>query len=349
MRFPPLALSFMLVCACERATISAPEPDASTRAELTEIEAEGEARAEAVASRLVGQPAPAVTLTTIEGKKIDLGELYGQKPVYLKFWATWCVPCRQQMPEFQRIHETFGDRLEIIAVNVGYADDEAAVREYLTEIDLKMPIAVDDGQLADLLDLRVTPQHVLIGLDGRIAYIGHLDGEPFHAALTAALSGDREGAAVAAHPSPEISRSMQPGDALGNLSVKTIDGVTIALGSTDGRRGILFFSPWCESYLADSRAAISEACRLGREEVEKRAAEGDRKWLAVSDRLWSTESDLEQYRDDTETKVPLALDSTGEIFRLFGVRQIPAAALIDRGRLVETIDSAELAAAKIQP
>jgi peroxiredoxin len=341
----------MLFCACERASIPAPGPEASTRTEPTEaeIEAEGEARAEQVASRLVGRPAPAVTLTTIEGKKIDLAELSGQKPIYLKFWATWCVPCRKQMPDFQRIYETFGDRMEIIAVNVGYADDEAAVRKYLTEIDLQMPIAVDDGQLADLLDLRVTPQHVLIGSDGRIAYVGHLDGEPFREALNAALAGGHEGAAVAAHPSPEVSKSLQPGDKLGSLSVRTIEGEMIALGPSSGRRGILFFSPWCESYLADSRPAISEACRLGREQVEKRAAEGERKWPAVSDRLWATESDLEQYRSDTATKVPLALDSTGEIFRLFGVRQIPAVALIDDGRLVEIIDSTDLAATKLQP
>jgi thioredoxin-like negative regulator of GroEL len=88
---------------------------------------------------------------------------------------------------------------------------------------------------------------------------------------------------------------------------------------------------------------------MGREQVEKRAAEGERTWLAVSDRLWATESDLEQYRSDTATKVPLALDSTEEIFRLFGVRQIPAVALIDDGRLVEIIDSTDLAATKLQP
>lgn len=335
MRFQALALSLLLFCACERAEVPVPE--------LTEIEAEGEARAEAVASRLVGQPAPALTLTTIEGKKIDLGEVYGKKPVYLKFWATWCVPCRQQMPEFERISKTLGDRLQVIAVNVGYADDEAAVRKYLTEVDLSMPIAVDDGQLADMLELRVTPQHVLIGLDGRISYIGHLDGKPFHEALDSVLSGSRDSATTAAvHPAPLASTALQPGDSLGGLTVETISGEPIALAS--GQWGILFFSPWCEWYLAESRPEISEACRLGRERVEKRALEGDRKWVAVSDRLWATVSDLEQYQSDTQTKVPLALDSTGEVFRLFGVRQIPAIAVIDDGRLVRMVNPADAAA-----
>jgi thiol-disulfide isomerase/thioredoxin len=345
MRIQGLAVLLALFGACDRAEV--PEPESSTHVEPTEIEAEGEARAEAVASRLVGQPAPAVTLTTIEGKKINLTELYGEKPVYLKFWATWCVPCRQQMPEFQRIYEAYGDRMEVIAVNVGYADDEAAVRRYLTEIDLKMPIAVDDGRLADLLDLRVTPQHVLIGLDGRIAYVGHLDGEPFQKALAAVLADSPTTVSAVEHPSPESSHVLKPGEPVGDISVETIEGDEVALGGTGEPRGVLFFSPWCESYLAESRPAISEACRSAREKIEKRAAEGKRKWLAVSDRLWASDADLEQYRRETQTKAPLALDATGDVFRLFGVRQIPAVALIDDGRLIKILDSEALAAADL--
>jgi thiol-disulfide isomerase/thioredoxin len=55
---------------------------------------EGEQRAEAVGHTLIGSPAPRMVLKTIDGETIDLGKLYGKKAVYLKFWATWCVPCR---------------------------------------------------------------------------------------------------------------------------------------------------------------------------------------------------------------------------------------------------------------
>jgi len=324
MRLTVFLILVMLCVGCEQAEV--PEDAAA--------EAEGEARAGAVAEQLVGQPGPAMTLTTIDGAKIDLAEFYGKKPVYLKFWATWCVPCRKQMPEFERIYETLGDRLEVIAVNTGFADDEDAVRKYLSEVELKMPIAVDDGRLADLLDLQVTPQHVLIGLDGRIAYIGHLDGEPLDQALRAVLAGSV--GTVATPTVPKAEKMLRLGDMVDEMPVATIDGETVEMGSANGEPlGVVFFSPWCESYLAESRPEVSVACRRAREAVEKEAAEGERKWIAVSDRLWATEGDLEQYRTDSGTLVRLALDATGEIFRRFGVRQIPTIALIDADGRIE--------------
>jgi len=54
------------------------------------------------------QGAPRLNLETIDGDVIDLGGLYGRKAVYIKFWATWCVPCRQQMPHFEQAYETAG-------------------------------------------------------------------------------------------------------------------------------------------------------------------------------------------------------------------------------------------------
>src|SRR5690606_7879728 len=60
------------------------------------LDDEGERRARTAGASLIGRPGPVAVLETIDGTKIDLAELYGKKPVYLKFWATWCVPCRQQ-------------------------------------------------------------------------------------------------------------------------------------------------------------------------------------------------------------------------------------------------------------
>src|SRR5579871_5845775 len=100
----------------------------------------GEQRASAAGQGLVGSPGPRVTLRTIDGKTIDLGSLYGKKAVYLKFWATWCVPCREQMPHFERTYESEGNDLEVIAVNAGFNDSIEDVREYLSKLKLKMPI-----------------------------------------------------------------------------------------------------------------------------------------------------------------------------------------------------------------
>src|SRR5580693_6085021 len=135
---------------------------------------------------LLGMPAPRLVLKTLDGATIDLGQLYGRQAVYLKFWATWCVPCREQMPHFQHAFETAGPDMEVIAVNTGFNDSLDAVRTYRGRLGITMPIVIDDGSLAAAFGLRVTPQHIVIGRDGRILYVGHLADARLDAALTAA-------------------------------------------------------------------------------------------------------------------------------------------------------------------
>ncbi len=82
----------------------------------------GEQRAQQAGRALIGTPAPRLVLKTIDGETIDLKRLYGRQAVYLKFWATWCVPCRQQMPHFEHTYETAGPDLAVIAINAGFND-----------------------------------------------------------------------------------------------------------------------------------------------------------------------------------------------------------------------------------
>ena len=130
----------------------------------------GASRAKLAGKALIGQPGPAAILQTIDGQRIDLASYYGKKPVYLKFWATWCVPCREQMPAFEKAFQQYGDKLAVVAVNAGYSDTETEVKSYRAQHGLHMPIVIDDGSLAASLNLRVTPQHIVIGRDGRIQH-----------------------------------------------------------------------------------------------------------------------------------------------------------------------------------
>src|SRR5579863_8825483 len=146
-------------------------------------ESEGQQLAQQAGQSLIGTPAPSLVLKTIDGKTIDLGKLYGKKAVYLKFWATWCVPCRQQMPHFESTYEHAGPDLAVIAINAGFNDPLEDVKAYQKAVGLKMPIVIDDGRLADALHLRVTPQHIVIGRDGKVVYIGHLVDDRLESAL----------------------------------------------------------------------------------------------------------------------------------------------------------------------
>src|SRR5215471_4910745 len=82
----------------------------------------GPERALAAGEGFVGSLAPKMVVKTIDGEQIDLGSLYGKKAVYLKFWATWCQPCREQMPHFEHIYQSAGPDLAVIAVNIGVDD-----------------------------------------------------------------------------------------------------------------------------------------------------------------------------------------------------------------------------------
>src|SRR5277367_3635457 len=92
--------------------------------------ASGQQRAQDAGRALIGKPAPRLVLTTIDGATIDLAHLYGKQAVYLKFWATWCVPCRQQMPHFEHTYETAGPDLAVIAINVGFNDSLEEIQKY---------------------------------------------------------------------------------------------------------------------------------------------------------------------------------------------------------------------------
>src|SRR6266481_10058852 len=107
----------------------------------------GQQLAESAGHSLIGKPAPRLVVTTIDGETIDLGRLYGKQAVYLKFWATWCVPCREQMPHFEHTYETAGSDLAVIAVDVGFNDSIDAVRQYRRQMGITMPIVFDDGRM----------------------------------------------------------------------------------------------------------------------------------------------------------------------------------------------------------
>lgn len=300
----------------------------------------GQARAEAAGRELIGKPAPRLVLQTIDGQSIDLGALYGKQAVYLKFWATWCTPCREQMPHFEHAYEQSGPDLAVIAVDTGFNDSLEEVRKYRAALHLQMPIVIDDGRLAAALNLRVTPQHVVIGRDGRIRYVGHLA----DAALEQALADARSAPTVAAAgTAPKDEPRYAVGDTLPALSLHTVGGKPFALHGKERQPTVLvFLSPWCESYLATTRPALSASCRAAREQVEQLAAKGDARWLGVASGLWANQKDLAGYRDKYRVGIPLTLDESGALFRGFGVSQVPTLLLADAdGRIVRRIDGAD--------
>ncbi len=324
----PAAVSSAFLCGCLCAAPAA--------AEMT-----GQQRAQTAGRAILGAAAPRLVLKTIDGDAIDLGRLYGKKAVYLKFWATWCVPCRQQMPHFEHAYETAGADLAVIAIDVGFNDSVEAVRAYRQKLGITMPIVFDDGSLGTAFHLRVTPMHIVIGKDGRIRYVGHLADEALDAALIAARAPDGRSPQAAPTLATNAAPPVNVGDLLPNRSLRTLDGERFEL--RHGARpstltALVFLSPWCESYLATTRPDVAANCRSARIQIGELSADPRVRWLGIASGLWADAEALQQYRKANKVTIPLTLDASGEIYRLFRVNDVPTVLIADgTGRIMRRI------------
>lgn len=290
----------------------------------------------------MGTPAPRLKLKTIDGQTIDLGALYGKKAVYLKFWATWCVPCIKQMPHFEQTFQNAGPDLAVIAVNAGFNDTPADVREFQKKHGITMPMVIDDGRLGEAFNLRVTPQHVVIGRDGRIQYVGHFTDERLERALVAARTSATT--LTAAASAKKDAPQYKVGDGVANLSAITVDGRAFKLHQAESKRPtvLVFLSPWCESYLSTSRPGLSANCRVVREQVDQLAKRDRARWLGIASGIWASKDDVLDYKKKYSVAIPITLDESGELFRSFRVMNVPTLVIVDgQGRVAQWIEGSD--------
>lgn len=108
-----------------------------------------------------GRAAPSAPMTDMDGKAWTLAELKG-RPVILNFWATWCEPCRAEMPSLEVLAKQHqGEGLVVLAVN--YKESRSTVERFLKAASLALPIVVDtEGTAANAWSVRVLPSTVLI-------------------------------------------------------------------------------------------------------------------------------------------------------------------------------------------
>ena len=304
----------------------------------------GEERAKMVEQKLIGSLAPKLVLKTIDGQQIDLAQLYGKQAVYLKFWATWCVPCMQQMPHFEHTYQTAGPGLAVIAIDVGFNDSLENIRRVQRKFSLTMPIVMDDGTLGEALRLRVTPQHIVIGRDARIQYVGHNVDDHLDAAIVAAQTANSTTLRSSTTVTPKDVPQFKVGDRLPDISATTLDGQTFHSRADGETRPtvLVFMSPWCESYLEKSRPLASKKCRQVREQIEAVAKDVDVRWLGIASSLWTTRDDLSDYETQYKATIPLALDDSGVWFRSFRVMNVPTIVVAAAGgKIVRRVEGFE--------
>jgi thiol-disulfide isomerase/thioredoxin len=143
-------------------------------------------------SVLVGKPAPPIELDLLDGKKFRLADCK-DKIVLLDFWASWCGPCLQAMPQVDAVaHEFAADGVQLVAINLQETPER--IRTALERLKLETAVALDqDGRIAERYGATAIPQTVIIDKEGKVARLfvggGARFDEQLRLALKAVLSG----------------------------------------------------------------------------------------------------------------------------------------------------------------
>ncbi len=122
----------------------------------------------------LGPIAPALDLSDLGGVRVGLEELRG-RPVIINFWATWCQPCRREMPTLVELHQKMsGAGLAILVVSIDA--DRGAVERYLTATPLPLRVLLDPGRAAaDRYGVVTIPSSFVLDPEGRV--VERIDGE----------------------------------------------------------------------------------------------------------------------------------------------------------------------------
>ena len=129
------------------------------------------ARADDIRSAVsAGQKAPAFQTQTVNGKTVNFPGDYKGKVVLLDFWATWCGPCREWEPHFEKVADQLaGQEPDVVFLQVNCDEDETLVGPYLAEEKPKTSVLFADG-LDVLLQVNSFPTTLILDRSGKIAY-----------------------------------------------------------------------------------------------------------------------------------------------------------------------------------
>lgn len=113
--------------------------------------------------------APPFTATALDGSTVTINAAMDKKLYVINFWATWCPPCRAEMPELEEFARKHADDVTFYAVNIQEPQD--AVEKFLKEHKYKMPMLLDlKGDAAEIYNIRALPTTYIIDDTGKIQY-----------------------------------------------------------------------------------------------------------------------------------------------------------------------------------
>ncbi len=136
----------------------------------------------------VGHPAPDFTLSDLDGNLVRLSDFQG-KVVFINFWATWCPPCRAEMPEIEAVHQKYKDK-GVVVLGVDISEPENTVRQYIQKGGFSWTIVLDStGEVARDYQIAAIPTSFFLDREGiiRAVSVGAMTKRQMEAKLAEAM------------------------------------------------------------------------------------------------------------------------------------------------------------------
>ncbi|MDQ4080777.1 MAG: TlpA family protein disulfide reductase [Gemmatimonadota bacterium] len=121
----------------------------------------------------VGATAPSAVVETLDGKRVDLGTLFGKTPVVLEFWATWCESCEALEPSLQALQKKYAGKVQFASIAVAINQSPERVRRWVARHKPGRDMYYDTaGDAAEEYDAPATSYVVIVDREGRVTYTG---------------------------------------------------------------------------------------------------------------------------------------------------------------------------------
>lgn len=252
------------------------------------------------------------------GGTLELAEKVGDKPIYLKFWASWCGTCMEQMPHLERTYREYQDDLTIISVNIWINESKPTVDATINEFGLTVPVAIDRrGTLSQGFGVLGTPYHVLIDAGGDIVHTGS-DASPGLDQKIELLASDSKSGLVPIVPEPTAT-----------------DTAPSILSTSEDLTLLFFTATWCDWYLEESRPMMSAACVDAQRSINQLyERQPDLEIQGLVTRLWTGEEELDEYTEKYAVPFPMSVDRSNEVFYALNVQSLPTLVVMKDGREV---------------
>jgi len=248
---------------------------------------------------------------TFDKQSVALQALIGTKPVYLKFWATWCLECRHELPSLEQAYLQYHDKIAMFAVNLNINETDEEIRLLQQKNKLTIPILMDNnGTIAGNFEFKGTPFHVLINSQGEVVYTTYKDDAQLAEQLAKLASNS------------QIAEATIP-------TSNTAPSITFPKGTA-----LVYFSAtWCDWYMKDIHPAMASNCTNALQLVDKLyRSKPNLKLIAYVTHLWTEQTDVDDYIKKFSIPYSVSIDDNNNQFRQLKANEYPTLLVLKDGK-----------------